>query len=61
MKKIFLLTLIVFFVTAGISFAQKKEYRFGLALQTLQNPFYLSLRQGLTKQPQSFQMSNCLS
>jgi len=36
--------LIVLFAMVSTSFAQKKEYRFGMALQTLQNPFYLSLK-----------------
>lgn len=49
MKKVFVLTLLVLFVMVGISHAQKKEYRFGLALQTLQNPFYLSLKAGADK------------
>ena len=49
MKKIFIVTLLLLFVIVGISHAQKKEYRFGLALQTLQNPFYLSLKAGADK------------
>ena len=50
MKKILVITLIVLFATVSVSFAQKKEYRFGLALQTLQNPFYLSLKAGAEKE-----------
>jgi len=46
MKKIFVAVFILLFVIVGTSFSQKKEYRFGLALQTLQNPFYLSLKAG---------------
>lgn len=46
MKKIFVVSLLFLFVTVSISLAQKKEYRFGLSLQTLQNPFYLSLKAG---------------
>jgi ribose transport system substrate-binding protein len=46
MKKIFIAIFILLFVIVGTSLAQKKEYRFGLALQTLQNPFYLSLKAG---------------
>lgn len=46
MKKILVVTLIVLFSTVGSSFAQKKEYRFGIALQTLQNPTLLSIKDG---------------
>jgi len=49
MKKILVLVLVLLFATVGTSFAQKKEYRFGMALQTLQNPFYLSLKAGAEK------------
>jgi ribose transport system substrate-binding protein len=44
MKKILVLCSISLFVMGNIAMA--KEYRFGLALQTLQNPFYLSLKAG---------------
>jgi ribose transport system substrate-binding protein len=49
MKKILVLVLVLLFVMVGTSFAQKKEFRFGMALQTLQNPFYLSLKAGAEK------------
>lgn len=49
MKKILVVAFIVLFATVSISFAQKKEFRFGMALQTLQNPFYLSLKAGAEK------------
>ncbi len=45
-----MLVLILLFATVSVSFAQKKEFRFGLALQTLQNPFYLSLKAGAEKE-----------
>ena len=50
MKKILSVALIVLFAMVSVSFAQKKEFRFGLALQTLQNPFYLSLKAGAEKE-----------
>ncbi len=49
MKKILVVALIVLFATVSLSFAQKKEYRFGMAMQTLQNPFYLSMKAGAEK------------
>ena len=49
MKKILVIALIVLFATVSISFAQKKEFRFGMAMQTLQNPFYLSMKAGAEK------------
>lgn len=49
MKKILVIAFIVLFATVSISFAQKKEFRFGMAMQTLQNPFYLSMKAGAEK------------
>jgi ribose transport system substrate-binding protein len=49
MKKSWVVALIVLFAAVGVSFAQKKEYRFGMAMQTLQNPFYLSMKAGAEK------------
>jgi len=49
MKKILVIALILLFATVSISFAQKKEFRFGMAMQTLQNPFYLSMKAGAEK------------
>ena len=49
MKKFWVVALIVLFGTVSVSFAQKKEYRLGMAMQTLQNPFYLSMKAGAEK------------
>lgn len=49
MKKTLIITLTVMFMTSWISYAQGKTFRFGLALQTLQNPFYISLNAGAQK------------
>ena len=46
MKKILVIALILLFAMVSISFAQKKEFRFGMSLQTLQNPWMLSLKDG---------------
>ena len=48
MKKVLILTLVLFLAMTSASYAQK-QYRFGLALQTLQNPFYISLNEGAQK------------
>jgi len=49
MRKMAIFFLVLLFALASTSFAQKKELRLGLALQTLQNPFYLSLKAGAEK------------
>jgi ribose transport system substrate-binding protein len=49
MKKFLFILLALLLATASVSFAQKKEYRFAMALQTLQNPAYLCLKAGAEK------------
>jgi ribose transport system substrate-binding protein len=49
MKKVCALALIVVFAAGGLCYAGEKVYRFGMALQTLQNPFYISLNEGAQK------------
>ena len=49
MKRIAVLFLVLFFGTVSVSLAQKKEYHLGMAMQTLQNPFYLSMKAGAEK------------
>jgi len=49
MKKSLVVLVVVLFALVGTSFAQKKEYRFAMAMQTLQNPFYLSMKAGAEK------------
>ncbi|RPJ02297.1 MAG: sugar ABC transporter substrate-binding protein, partial [Deltaproteobacteria bacterium] len=49
MKKILIVAFILLLVMVSVSFAQKKEFRFGMAMQTLQNPFYLSMKAGAEK------------
>ena len=49
MKKILVVALVVLGAMVSVSFAQKKEFRFGMAMQTLQNPFYLSMKAGAEK------------
>jgi ribose transport system substrate-binding protein len=44
MKKVLTFAIVITFATA--SFAMAKDFRFGLSLQTIQNPFYLSLKAG---------------
>ena len=46
MKKIIAVVFVLILSMAGSSIAQKKEFRFGIALQTLQNPWMLSLKDG---------------
>lgn len=49
MKRIFVMVFILMLIMVSVGYAQKKEYRFGMALQNLQNPFYLSLKAGAEK------------
>jgi hypothetical protein len=49
MKKSLVVLGIVLFALVGTSSAQKKEYRLAMAMQTLQNPFYLSMKAGAEK------------
>jgi ribose transport system substrate-binding protein len=46
MRKTCVVALILLFAMTGMSYAEQKVYRFGLSLQTLQNPWMLSLRDG---------------
>jgi ribose transport system substrate-binding protein len=49
MKRISVAAMILFFAMAGTSVAQKKEYRFGLSLSTLQNPVIYEIKEGAEK------------